>query len=204
MTETFVHPTACVEEPALLGAGTKVWHFVHVQAGATVGEGCLLGHAVFVAGGATLGRGVRVQNHVSIYAGTLIEDDVFLGPSCVLTNVHNPRAALNRRHAYQGIRIRQGATIGANATLLPGVTIGRHAFVAAGAVVSRDVPDYALVVGVPARQEGWMSRHGQRLDPAPGTTVTCPEGGLSYRLGDDGALECLDLSADTRLPAARA
>jgi len=204
VTGTFVHPSACVEEPALLGAGTKVWHFVHVQAGAKVGEGCMLGHAVFVAGGATLGRGVRVQNHVSIYAGTLIEDDVFLGPSCVLTNVKNPRATLNRRDAYQGIRIRRGATIGANATLLPGVTIGRHAFVAAGAVVSRDVPDYALVVGVPARQECWMSRHGQRLDPSPGATVTCPEGGLSYRLGDDGSLECLDLSVDAPLPAARA
>lgn len=200
MRATFVHPTACVDASARIGAGSQVWHFVHVQAGAIIGEACTLGHAVFVATNAQLGRGVKVQNHVSIYAGTIIEDQVFLGPSCVLTNVKNPRAALDRRHALQGIRIRHGATIGANATLLPGVVVGRHAFVAAGAVVSRDVPDYGFVIGVPARQEGWMSRHGQRLSPAPGRTVTCPEGGLSYRLREDGSLYCLDLSEEAPLP----
>jgi UDP-2-acetamido-3-amino-2,3-dideoxy-glucuronate N-acetyltransferase len=192
-----------VDEPLLLGAGTKVWHFVHVQAGAVIGEGCTLGHAVFVASGAKLGCRVKVQNHVSIYTGAIIEDDVFLGPSCVLTNVRNPRSEVGRRHAYQIIHVRRGATIGANATLLPGITVGRHAFVAAGAVVSRDVPDYGFVVGAPARQKGWMSRHGQRLTPLPGATVTCPEGHLSYRLRDDGLLECLDLPADAPLPAAR-
>lgn len=201
MKPTFVHPTACVEPSAHIGAGSRVWHFVHVQAGAMIGENCTLGHAVFVAGEARVGSGVKVQNHVSIYAGTVIEDDVFLGPSCVLTNVTNPRAALNRRHAFAGIRVRQGATVGANATLLPGVVVGRHAFVAAGAVVSRDVPDYGFVAGVPARQDGWMSRHGHRLSPALGTIVTCPEGGLSYGLRDDGTLYCLDLSEDAKLPA---
>jgi UDP-2-acetamido-3-amino-2,3-dideoxy-glucuronate N-acetyltransferase len=197
---TFVHPTACVDASASIGAGSRVWHFVHVQAGAVIGEDCTLGHGVFVAAEARVGNGVKVQNHVSIYAGTIVEDDVFLGPSCVLTNVKNPRAALSRRHAFEGILIRRGATIGANATLLPGVVIGRHAFVAAGAVVSRNVSDYGFVLGVPARQDGWISRHGQRLCPLPGTTVICPEGGLSYGLREDGSLHCLDLSEDAALP----
>lgn len=201
MTGAFIHPSACVDEPERVGRGTRIWHFVHVQAGAHIGEDCSLGHAVFVATGATLGRGVKVQNHVSIYAGVVIEDDVFLGPACVLTNVQNPRSAISRRHAFQRILVRRGATIGANATLLPGVTVGRHAFVAAGAVVTRDVPDYALVVGVPARQAGWMSRHGQRLTPDPGGCAICPESGLSYELRSDGSLVCLDLSEDAPLRA---
>jgi len=195
-SDTFIHPTACVEEPELLGAGTRVWHFVHVQAGAEIGAHSSLGHAVFVARGARLGRGVRVQNHVSIFAGAVIEDEVFLGPACVLTNVRNPRAAIDRRHAFERILVRRGATIGANATLLPGVTVGRHAFVAAGAVVSRDVPDYGFVIGVPARQAGWMSRHGERLELSSSGTATCSASGWSYRLGPDGHLVCLDLDED--------
>jgi len=201
VSAAFVHPTACVDERALLGHGTRVWHFVHVQAGAEIGDNCTLGHAVFVASGAKIGSGVKVQNHVSIYAGAVIEDDVFLGPSCVLTNVKNPRSAIDRRHAFERILIRRGATIGANATLLPGVTIGRHAFVAAGAVVSRDVPDYGFVLGVPARQDGWMSRHGQRLTPDPGGVAICPESGWTYRLGEDAALRCLDLPEEEALRA---
>jgi len=199
VTSAFVHPTAVVEEPELLGAGTRVWHFAHVQAGARIGGHCTLGHAVFIASGAELGQRVKVQNHVSVFAGAVIEDDVFLGPACVLTNVKNPRAAIDRRHAFQPIRVRLGATIGANATLLPGVTIGRHAFVAAGAVVSRDVPDYAFVRGVPARQEGWMSRHGHRLSVAANATATCPESGWTYRLGTDARLVCLDYPDDAPL-----
>lgn len=200
---TFIHPTACVEEPELLGEGTRVWHFVHVQAGATIGANCSLGHAVFVARGATLGRDVRVQNHVSIFSGAIIEDEVFLGPACVLTNVKNPRAAIDRSQAFERIVVRRGATIGANATLLPGVTVGRHAFVAAGAVVTRDVPDYGFVLGVPARQEGWMSRHGQRLTMSATGTAECAASGWSYRLGADGHLVCLNLDEDAPFPGGR-
>jgi UDP-2-acetamido-3-amino-2,3-dideoxy-glucuronate N-acetyltransferase len=203
MSSTFIHPTACVDEPELLGEGTRVWHFVHVQAGARIGANCSLGHAVFVASGATLGHGVRVQNHVSIFSGALIEDEVFLGPACVLTNVKNPRASIDRRQAFERIVVRRGATIGANATLLPGVTVGRHAFVAAGAVVTRDVPDYGFVLGVPGRQEGWMSRHGQRLTMSATGTAECGASGWSYRLGTDGHLVCLNLDEDAPFPGGR-
>jgi len=187
----FVHATAVVDEPCAIGEGTKIWHFCHVSAGATIGRRCSLGQNVFVAGGAVLGDGVKVQNNVSIYAGTRVEDDVFLGPSCVLTNVTNPRAAISRRDRYEETLIRRGATVGANATVVCGTVIGRHAFVGAGAVVSRDVPDHALVLGVPARQVGWVSRHGHRLAEAVGGVMTCPESGLRYAL-QDGRVRGLD------------
>ena len=198
----FVHETSVVDEPELLGAGTRVWHFCYVQAGAVVGASCVLGQNVHVAKGAVLGRGVRVQNNVSIYSGTVIEDDVFLGPSCVLTNVSNPRSQVSRKALFEKTLIQRGATIGANATVVCGVTIGRYAFVAAGAVVTRSFSDYAFVSGVPAVQSGWMSRHGHRLSGSVGETLTCPESGFRYAVRGDGALRCLDLDEEAPLPEA--
>ncbi|AKT37508.1 acyltransferase [Chondromyces crocatus] len=194
----FVHESAVVDEPATIGEGTRIWHFCHVAAGARIGRGCVLGQNVFVAGGAVLGNGVRVQNNVSIYDGIVVEDDVFLGPSVVLTNVINPRAAVDRRASYEITRIRRGATVGANATVVCGVVIGRHAFIGAGAVVTHDVPDYALMMGVPARRAGWMSRHGQRLVAAEGDLLRCPESGHRYALLGEN-LRCLDLAEDAPL-----
>src|SRR3954468_12949072 len=163
MNTYFAHPTAIIDEPCQIGAGTKVWHFAHICAGAKIGEKCIFGQNTMVAGGVDIGSNVKVQNNVAIYTGTIIEDDVFLGPSCVLTNVTNPRSQINRHALYEKTTIRRGATVGANATIVCGVILGRYCFIAAGAVVTKDVPDYALMTGVPARQAGWMSRHGHRL-----------------------------------------
>lgn len=199
----FAHESAYVDEGSEIGDGTKIWHFCHVQSGARIGRNCILGQNVNVAGGVTIGDGVKVQNNVSIYTGTIVEDYVFLGPSCVLTNVTNPRAEVNRHSLYERTRIRRGASIGANATIVCGVTIGRYAFVAAGAVVARDVPDYALMLGVPARTAGWMSRHGLPLTaPDANGIYTCPESGLRYREIEPGTLRCLDLDEDAPLPEA--
>ncbi|MBN2537000.1 Gfo/Idh/MocA family oxidoreductase [candidate division WOR-3 bacterium] len=197
----FAHETARVDDGADIGPGTKVWHFAHVLAGARVGARCVLGQNVNVAGGAIIGDNVKVQNNVSVYAGTVIEDDVFLGPSCVLTNVSNPRSEINRHTLYEKTLLRRGCTVGANATVVCGTTVGRHAFVAAGAVVTRDVPDYALVMGNPARRRGWVSRHGLRLGP-PGADglMVCPESGLRYREEPPGVVRCLDLDEDAPLP----
>lgn len=163
-----------------------------------LGAGTSLGQNVYVAAGVRLGARVRVQNNVSVYAGVEVEDDVFLGPSCVLTNVKNPRAGVDRRAASTPTRLRRGCTIGANATVVCGVTVGQHAFVGAGAVVTHDVPDYALVVGTPARQVGWMGRHGARL-VADGEGFRCPESGLRYVVAGEG-LRCADLAEDAALP----
>lgn len=199
----FAHPSACIDEPCDIGEGTKVWHFCHISAGARIGRACVLGQNVFVAGTAAIGDGVRIQNNVSLYDGTLVEDDVFLGPSAVLTNVVNPRAPIDRRAFLDTTRIRRGATVGANATIVCGVTIGRHAFVGAGAVVTRDVPDYALVTGVPARRTGWMSRHGHKLVASRDGLLRCPESGYRYeRRGD--VVRCLDLDEDAPLARPRA
>ena len=195
-----IHPSAWVDAPAQIGAGTAVWHFCHVEAGAAVGRDCVLGQNVYVAAGAELGDRVRVQNNVSVYDGSVIEDDVFLGPSCVLTNVVNPRAEVDRRTSVLTTRLRRGATVGANATVVCGVTVGRYAFVGAGAVVTHDVADYALVVGTPARPTGWMSRHGHRLVPDADGRAVCPESGLRYRLAG-GEMRCLDLDEDQPLAA---
>ena len=150
----FVHETAGVDQPCRIGGGTKIWHFCHVCKDAVIGHNCNLGQNVFVAGGAVIGDNVKIQNNVSIYAGLVVEDDVFLGPSCVLTNVTNPRSQVVRRGIYEKTVIRRGASVGANATVVCGITVGRYAFIAAGAVVARDVPDYAIVVGVPAKVIG--------------------------------------------------
>jgi UDP-2-acetamido-3-amino-2,3-dideoxy-glucuronate N-acetyltransferase len=198
--ECFVHPTAVVDEGAVIGKGTKIWHFSHVMKGATIGERCVFGQNVNIDGGTSIGNNVKVQNNVSIYTGVEIEDDVFLGPSSVLTNVTNPRSQVNRHSLYERTLIKRGATIGANATIVCGVTIGRYAFVAAGSVVTRDVPDYALVLGNPARQKGWMSRHGHILTPGKDAVLTCPESGFRYKEADGNRLRCLDLSEDEPLP----
>lgn len=196
----FVHPTAIVDDGALIGRGTKIWHFSHVMKSAVIGEKCVLGQNVNVDGGTIIGNNVKIQNNVSIYTGLVIEDDVFLGPSCVLTNVSNPRSQVNRHSLYEKTTIRRGASIGANATIVCGVTIGRYAFVAAGSVVTRDVSDYALVMGNPARQKGWISRHGHVLQPGPDGLMTCPEVGFHYEEMPGKKLRCLDLDEDQALP----
>jgi len=197
----FKHVSAHVDEPSRIGDGTKIWHFCHVMAGARIGENCTLGQNVFIASDVVLGNKVKIQNNVSVYAGIEIEDDVFLGPSCVLTNVMNPRSQVNRRSLYERTLLRRGCTVGANATIVCGVTVGRYAFVGAGAVVVSDVPDYALVLGVPARRDGWMSRHAFRLaDPTADGVMVCPESGLRYRETEPGILRCLDLDEEAPLP----
>jgi UDP-2-acetamido-3-amino-2,3-dideoxy-glucuronate N-acetyltransferase len=198
----YVHPTAIVDQPAEIGRGSKIWHFSHVLAGAKIGERCIFGQNCQVAGDTVIGNNVKVQNNVSIYAGAHIEDDVFLGPSCVLTNVTNPRSQVNRHSLYEKTYIRRGATIGANATVVCGITLGRYSFIAAGAVVAKDVPDYALMVGNPARRIGWMSRHGHRLDlPGEDGVMVCPESGFLYKEVDPGVIRCLDLDEESPLPA---
>jgi UDP-2-acetamido-3-amino-2,3-dideoxy-glucuronate N-acetyltransferase len=197
----FVHESSYVDGGAEIGKGTKIWHFSHILGGAKIGEYCNLGQNVSIAGGTVIGNHVKVQNNVSVYEGTVIEDDVFLGPSCVLTNVTNPRSQVLRKSLYEKTLIRRGASIGANATVVCGITIGRYAFIAAGAVIAKDVPDYALMIGVPARQKGWMSRHGHVLkDPDPDGIYTCPESGLRYKEVGEEILRCLDLDEDAPLP----
>jgi UDP-2-acetamido-3-amino-2,3-dideoxy-glucuronate N-acetyltransferase len=201
-TPYFVHETARVDDGAEIGAGTKIWHFSHIMKGARIGERCSLGQNVNVDGGVIIGNNVKIQNNVSIYTGALIEDDVFLGPSCVLTNVTNPRSQVNRRELYEKTVFKRGASIGANATIVCGITIGRYAFVAAGAVVTKDVPDYALMMGTPARQKAWMSRHGHKLGKTDANGImVCPESGLRYKEESAGVLRCLDLDEDAPLPA---
>lgn len=178
----FVHPSAVIDEGAEIGAGSKIWHFTHIMPGAVIGAGCNIGQNVVVSPGVVLGQNVKVQNNVSLYTGVMCEDDVFLGPSCVFTNVTNPRSAVNRRDQYAETRVGRGASIGANATIVCGHNIGAFAFIGAGAVVTKEVPPYALVVGNPARQMGWMSEYGYRLDFDANGHAVCPESGAEYVL----------------------
>lgn len=196
----FAHPTAIIHPNAVVGAGSKVWHFSHVMAGAELGPSCNLGQNVVVSPGVKLGRNVKVQNNVSIYTGTIIEDDVFLGPSCVLTNITNPRSQVNRHALYEQTLIRRGASVGANATIVCGVSLGQYCFVGAGSVVTKDIPDYALVVGAPARFVCWISRHGHRLKSTSCGVMVCPESGLKYQEVTPGKLVCLNLPEEEALP----
>ena len=178
------HESAIIDDGAILGEGTKVWHFSHVCSGATIGQGCSLGQNVFIGNRVVIGSHCKIQNNVSVYDNVTLEDDVFCGPSMVFTNVYNPRAAIIRKEEYRNTLVHQGATLGANCTVVCGVTIGHYAFIGAGAVVNKDVPDYALMVGVPARQIGWMSEYGEQLDlPLNGQEeAICPYTKQRYRL----------------------
>ncbi len=193
-TRTFVHPSAVVDEPSTIGAGCRIWHFSHVSSGASLGERCSLGQNVYVGSGVRIGSNVKIQNNVAVYEGVELEDDVFCGPSCVFTNVDNPRSQIVRRGQYARTLVRRGATIGANATIVCGTTIGQYAFVAAGAVVTKGVvADYALVVGVPAAQRGWVGRHGHPLSPPDQEGIMhCPESKWRYREVEPGVVRCLD------------
>jgi UDP-2-acetamido-3-amino-2,3-dideoxy-glucuronate N-acetyltransferase len=178
----FAHNTAIIDDGAQIGEGSKIWHFSHIMAGAVLGKNCNLGQNVFIANGVVLGDNVKVQNNVSIYAGVVCEDDVFLGPSMVFTNVSNPRSAVNRKGEYTKTRVGKGATIGANATVVCGHDIGNYAFIGAGSVVTKTVPAYALVVGNPAKQIGWMSEHGERLEFDSNGDAVCRGSGVKYKL----------------------
>ncbi len=177
-----IHPSAIVDEGATIGDGTAIWHWVHVCSGARIGAGCSLGQNVFVGNEAIIGDNARIQNNVSLYDRVVLEEDVFCGPSMVFTNVINPRAHVSRKHEYRETRVKRGATIGANATIICGNTLGRYCLIGAGAVVTRDIPDHALMVGNPARQKGWACSCGVKLDEQ----LACPECGTRYQKGDDG------------------
>ena len=181
---TTIHPSAIVDEGAVLGQNCRVWHFVHISGGARIGAACSFGQNVYVGNDVVIGDNVKIQNNVSVYDAVTLESDVFCGPSMVFTNVYNPRSAVTRKDEYRRTLVRRGATLGANCTIVCGVTIGAHAFIGAGAVVNRDVPDYALMLGVPARQAGWMSRFGERLalPPTGDGEARCPQTGDRYLL----------------------
>jgi len=199
----FVHESAYVDDPVEIGAGTKIWHFSHVQSGVRIGERCILGQNVNVANDVVIGNNVKIQNNVSVYTGVELEDDVFCGPSCVFTNVINPRSQIVRHSQYLRTIVKRGATLGANSTIVCGATIGRYAFIGAGAVVRGDVPDYALMVGVPARRRAWMSRHGYRLEKQDDQgNLICPESGWRYQETEPEVLRCLDWPEDKTLETA--
>lgn len=201
----FVHESAYVDEPCEIGKGTKIWHFSHIMKNVKIGERCIFGQNVNIADGVVIGSNVKVQNNISIYTGTIIEDDVFLGPSCVLTNVTNPRSQVLRHSLYEKTIFHRGASVGANATIVCGIELGRYCFIAAGAVVVKDVPDYALMMGNPARQRGWMSRHGIRLpQPDSDGIMVCPESGYRYKEVSPGVVKCLDLDEEAPLPPEKA
>lgn len=190
-----IHATAIVDEGAEIGRNTKVWHWAHVSAGAKVGDNCSLGQNVFIGNKVMIGNNVKIQNNVSIYDNVTLEDDVFCGPSMVFTNVYNPRSAINRKHEYRNTLVKKGATLGANCTIVCGVSIGHYAFIGAGSVVNKPVPNYALMVGVPARQIGWMSQYGEKLDlPLHGNAeTTCKHTNLQYFLKEGRCFSQNDL-----------
>lgn len=186
MPETKVHSTAIVDDGAVIGAGSRIWHWVHICGGAVIGECCSLGQNVYIGNRVRIGRNVKIQNNVSVYDNVTLEDDVFCGPSMVFTNVYNPRSAITRKDEYRDTLVKRGATLGANCTIVCGVTIGEYAFVGAGSVINRDVRAFALMVGVPGRQAGWMSRFGERLNILPGADgeATCAHTGDKYAVVD--------------------
>lgn len=197
----FVHESAYIDEPCSIGEGTKIWHFCHIMKNAHIGRRCILGQNVHVASEVVIGDNVKIQNNVSLYTGCILEDDVFLGPSCVLTNVTNPRSQIILHDLYEKTILRRGVSVGANATIVCGYSVGQYAFLAAGSVVTRDVPDYALMIGVPARQAGWISRHGFRLAAEQEKELfVCPKSGWHYREMESGVLRCLDWPEDKPLP----
>ncbi len=185
----FAHETVVIEPDCFIGKGTKIWHFSHIMTECRIGENCNLGQNVVISPGVILGNNVKVQNNVSVYTGVICEDDVFLGPSMVFTNVINPRSSVNRRSEYLTTMVRKGATIGANATIICGIEIGRFAFIGAGAVVTKNVEPYSLVVGNPARHIGWMSEYGHRLTFDSNGNAVCPESGFVYKLEDDKVIK---------------
>jgi UDP-2-acetamido-3-amino-2,3-dideoxy-glucuronate N-acetyltransferase len=194
MNESQIHPTAVVDHPVRIGERTRIWHFCHLCSGASIGEDCVLGQNGYVASTAVVGDRCRIQNNVSLYDGVILEADVFVGPSVVFTNVTNPRAMINRHSEYRTTRVGRGCTIGANATILPGVTLGAFCFVGAGAVVTHDVPSHALVAGVPARLVGWVSKAGHRLDFSKGSVeALCSSTGERYRLTSTGLELCSEV-----------
>lgn len=195
----FAHSTSIIDKNVVIGRNTKIWQFAHICEGARIGENCIFGQNTMIANDVVIGSNVKVQNNVAVYTGTTIEDDVFLGPSCVLTNVTNPRSQVKRHSLYEPTTIRRGATVGANATIVCGITLGRYSFIAAGAVVSKDVPDYGLIMGVPGRFAGWMSRHGHKLVFDADGQATCSESKFRYEL-KDGSVRCLDLDEEAPLP----
>ena len=196
----FVHESAYIDQPCEIGDGTKIWHFCHIMKNSKIGTNCILGQNVNISSGVVVGDSVKIQNNLSIYAGVVIEDDVFLGPSCVLTNVTNPRSQIIRHGLYEKTVIRRGATVGANATIVCGIQLGRYCFIAAGAVITKDVPDYALMQAVPAKQVGWMSRHGHCMRKRDSNGVlVCPESGFRYRELSPGVLKCIDWDEEVPL-----
>lgn len=200
MSNYFAHDSSVVDEGASIGCDTKIWHFAHICTGAKIGDSCSFGQNTMVADGVVIGNNVKVQNNVAIYTGTVVEDDVFLGPSCVLTNISNPRSQVVRRTLYEKTTIRRGATVCANATIVCGLELGRYCFISAGAVVTKSVPDYAMILGVPGRQRGWISRHGHPLtEKNPEGLFVCPESGYRY-LEEETKLRCLDLDEEAPLP----
>jgi len=196
MADYFAHESSYVDAGATIGHGTKIWHFCHIMPGAVIGSGCSLGQNVVVMPGTVIGNNVKIQNNVSIYEGVVLEDDTFCGPSCVFTNVINPRSHISRKHEFQRTHVRRGSTIGANATIVCGITLGEYSFIGAGAVVTSDVPAFGLMLGVPARRVGWMCRCGDRLPLGDRTTV-CGACGATYE-ERDGGLHLVDPPSGSR------
>ena len=197
----FVHESAYVDQPCDIGDGTKIWHFCHIMKGAKIGRNCIFGQNVHIASSVVIGDNVKIQNNVSVYTGVIIEDDVFLGPSCVFTNITNPRSQIIRHGLYEKTVIKCGTTVGANATIVCGIELGRYCFIAAGAVVTKNVPNYALMQGIPAKNVGWMSRHGHRLRRRSSDgTFTCPESGFRYKETGPDVLKCIDWDEELPLP----
>ncbi|MDI6775003.1 MAG: acyltransferase [Verrucomicrobiota bacterium] len=195
----FAHESAFIDEGARIGEGTSIWHVSHVMKGSVIGKNCRIGQNVVIGPDARVGDGVKIQNNVSVYTGVTLEDFVFCGPSMVFTNVYNPRSEIPRMRETRKTLVRRGATLGANCAVVCGVTIGRYAMVGAGAVIKSDVPDYAMMVGVPARQAGWVSRHGNRMKPGKDGIMKCPESGLRYQEVRPGVVKCLDLDEEAPL-----